>query len=211
MSPNDTIPPVELKVCTSCNEALPDSAFGVERRLPGGRAFQCKTCKNNKNRRNESLRGFKCPRCHKETTPDDRGTGGYCKACQKDYLAEYYARNREHLVQKQRDYYRENHEHSRARENAKRLRIRMEVLAAYGGVCQCCGEADPHFLALDHSFGDGKAHRQMTGSSNSGTRLYYWLRKNGFPQDQGLRVLCHNCNMARGLYGSCPHEQERAA
>jgi hypothetical protein len=24
-------------------------------------------------------------------------------------------------------------------------------------------------------------------------------------------VLCHNCNMARGFYGVCPHEKENAA
>jgi hypothetical protein len=29
------------------------------------------------------------------------------------------------------------------------------------------------------------------------------LARNGFPD--GYRVLCHNCNMALGQYGYCPH------
>jgi hypothetical protein len=35
--------------------------------------------------------------------------------------------------------------------------------------------------------------------------MYVWLRDNGWPE--GYRVLCHNCNSARGLYGYCPHER----
>jgi hypothetical protein len=31
------------------------------------------------------------------------------------------------------------------------------------------------------------------------------LITNGFPS--GFRTLCHNCNMAKGLYGTCPHER----
>ncbi len=38
-----------------------------------------------------------------------------------------------------------------------------------------------------------------------GAHLYRWLRNQGWPQ--GFRILCHNCNMARGFYGRCPHEQ----
>ena len=33
--------------------------------------------------------------------------------------------------------------------------------------------------------------------------LYKILRARGFPL--GYRVLCHNCNLARGFYGYCPH------
>lgn len=44
--------------------------------------------------------------------------------------------------------------------------------------------------------------------------LYLWLRKRGFPKQvvidstvETLRVLCANCNMARGWYGYCPHKE----
>jgi hypothetical protein len=34
--------------------------------------------------------------------------------------------------------------------------------------------------------------------------MYTWLRNQGYPN--GFRTLCHNCNLARGFYGYCPHE-----
>jgi hypothetical protein len=35
----------------------------------------------------------------------------------------------------------------------------------------------------------------------------FWLKRNGYPK--GFRVLCHNCNSARGLYGYCPHKRRK--
>jgi radical SAM protein with 4Fe4S-binding SPASM domain len=32
------------------------------------------------------------------------------------------------------------------------------------------------------------------------------LKNNNYPKDL-FRLLCHNCNMARGCYGYCPHEK----
>lgn len=32
----------------------------------------------------------------------------------------------------------------------------------------------------------------------------WWLRRNNYPN--GFQVLCHNCNMAKGFYGKCPHQ-----
>jgi hypothetical protein len=33
------------------------------------------------------------------------------------------------------------------------------------------------------------------------------MKRNNFPP--GFRVLCRNCNGARGFYGYCPHESQR--
>lgn len=85
-----------------------------------------------------------------------------------------------------------------ARERSKR--IRREVLQHYGGKCECCGEFILEFLALDHIEGGGGAHRKKINTGN----FAWWLKRNGYPK--GYRVLCHNCNMARGIYGYCPHE-----
>lgn len=79
-------------------------------------------------------------------------------------------------------------------------RIRKEVIKHYGGECACCGERHFEFLAIDHIDGGGRKHRKKIN-----TPLPYWLRKNGFPP--GFRILCHNCNMAIGRYGYCPHNQ----
>ncbi len=37
-----------------------------------------------------------------------------------------------------------------------------------------------------------------------GSVLYSWLKKQGYPP--GFQVLCHNCNLAKGYYGACPHQ-----
>jgi hypothetical protein len=82
--------------------------------------------------------------------------------------------------------------------------IRQQVFRAYAGdapCCACCGQSAVEFLTLDHVNGGGRAHRRLT--SNQG--VYHRLRRNGFPP--GFRILCFNCNMARGFYGRCPHER----
>lgn len=99
----------------------------------------------------------------------------------------------------------------RARRAAKdkryRAALRLEVLAAYGGKCDCCGEAHPEFLALDHREGGGTKERRAS-AGNTSTGMYRIARDEGFPAR--FRLLCHNCNCARGWYGVCPHETERA-
>jgi hypothetical protein len=83
---------------------------------------------------------------------------------------------------------------------------RAQVLGAYGGKCACCGERRVEFLAVDHINGGGRKHRASLGMT--GTAYYRWIINNSFPDY--LQLLCHNCNTARGLYGYCPHELERA-
>ena len=85
-------------------------------------------------------------------------------------------------------------------------RLRLEVLAHYSGGtmrCACCGQDRVPFLALDHIDGNGATHREEIGS---GASFYRWLKQNRFPP--GLQVLCHNCNLAKSAYGSCPHTRK---
>src|SRR5688572_13317459 len=110
----------------------------------------------------------------------------------KVYMAQWRARHRLRLA---------------AKEKEKRLALRQEVLAAYGGACVCCGETITQFLAIDHIDGKGAEHRRRHGLATS-TSMYAWLKRNGFPRDN-YQVLCHNCNNAKGFYGACPHEGSR--
>ena len=97
----------------------------------------------------------------------------------------------------------EKKEVKRRQIQAYHRRLRIAALAAYGNACQCCGETTYEFLAIDHTDGGGNEHRREIGS---GSRLLYrWLAKHEYPD--GFRVLCHNCNSARGYYGFCPHER----
>jgi hypothetical protein len=61
-------------------------------------------------------------------------------------------------------------------------------------------------LSIDHVNGGGTEQRR-TGMK--GSIFYRWLKKEGYPR--GYQVLCHNCNQAKGFYGECPHQRQRAA
>jgi hypothetical protein len=92
-----------------------------------------------------------------------------------------------------------------AKRAEKRRQLRIDTIQAYGGKCSCCGEAEPDFLSIDHVDGNGNAHRK-TLKVRGGTHFYRWLEKNNWPS--GYRVLCFNCNCARGFFGRCPHESK---
>ena len=84
------------------------------------------------------------------------------------------------------------------------------VLKHYSGsdvpYCACCGETASEFLTIDHIDGNGAEHRRKNGYG-TGWHTYYWLIQNNYPD--GFRVLCFNCNSARGFFGYCPHEKQR--
>ena len=95
-----------------------------------------------------------------------------------------------------------------ARNVTYRSKIRADVLNAYGGKCECCGESHPEFLALDHiNGGGGKERRTVAGNTSGG--VYRLARNAGYPKDK-YRLLCHNCNCAIGWYGYCPHQKENS-
>ena len=104
-------------------------------------------------------------------------------------------------------------------EAARKLRLRTEAVAAYGGKCACCGEDRLEFLQLDHHTSlTGSAHRAEVrrnwsqkatwapGGSGAGQNTYAWLRRNGYPPI--VQVLCANCNFAKSMdkERKCPHE-----
>ena len=79
--------------------------------------------------------------------------------------------------------------------------------------CRCCGEKSHiEFLSIDHIAGkremDSEPELMKLGYSSrfASNGLVRWITKNNFPK--GFQILCHNCNMAKGFYGKCPHEKE---
>jgi hypothetical protein len=116
-----------------------------------------------------------------------------CKKANAEFQADYRARTgREAYLKKMRDW---------------RQKLRKEVLDHYGGVCACCGESQLEFLALDHKNGGGTKHRTELGIR--GQAMWSWVKREGFPEL--FQVLCHNCNQAKGYYGSCPHGKSTEA
>jgi uroporphyrinogen-III decarboxylase len=110
------------------------------------------------------------------------------------YQKEYYLKYRNRINERSKEY------------NSKR---RIIVLKFYGGEipsCKCCGEKEIKFLSIDHTNGGGNKHRKEIGlKDGKGGNICHWIIKNNFPD--GFQVLCHNCNMAKGFYGKCPHKK----
>lgn len=83
-------------------------------------------------------------------------------------------------------------------------KIRLEILNHYSKTplpsCACCSERNIEFLTLDHIYNNGAEERK---NGLEGRNLFYYLRKNNFPD--GYQVLCMNCNWAKAKYGYCPH------
>ena len=114
---------------------------------------------------------------------------------------------KENHVEAQRRWRKRHPEKSKAaaekrKEDGRKRRI--EVIKHYGNKCKCCSEKEFKFLAIDHINGKGKKHR-FSVCSGSSDAFYRWIVKN-YPDY--LQVLCHNCNLAKGFYGKCPHKIE---
>lgn len=77
---------------------------------------------------------------------------------------------------------------------------RERITSHYGNKCACCEIGDMDVLSLDHVEGGGTRHRKEIGS---GPKFFKWVESAGFPPL--FQTLCLNCNIAKGLYGRCPH------
>ena len=146
-----------------------------------------------------------CKMCEKEKSVDDfhftnKAKGyrqSYCKLCNSEYTRRWRKGNREKVS-------RQN-----ANSNTRaRLRLRAEMLEAYGGQCACCGETEEHFLTLDHIHGVPDHHRWPSGKRVTGLTLLRKTKKEGWPD--AYRILCWNCNCSIGIHGFCPHQPHHA-
>lgn len=106
--------------------------------------------------------------------------------------------------ERSKEWYQKHKEHARAQDRARAKAIKDEAYNAYGGYkCSCCGESNPLFLSIDHINEDGAEHRRK--HSVEGKKLYYWLKRNGYPS--GFQILCMNCNWGKARNnGICPHK-----
>ena len=107
------------------------------------------------------------------------------------YQKQYRLVNRKLLLEAKRSYWKNQ---------------RLHVLLHYSNgtlQCACCGETEYKFMSLDHIHGHGNTQRRQLKTNY----LLSWLIKNSFPE--GYQVLCHNCNLAKGFYGQCPHRSQK--
>lgn len=128
-----------------------------------------------------------------------------CKPCMVAARRAQYRKHRRKRIAATKQWRKENPGAHIQQARTYRKRLRLEVVAAYGGKCTCCGEATLEFLTLEHVNGGGRKHR----GNRSSTNIYREVIKADFPKD--YTVLCMNCNFAKGVHGACPHETARAA
>ncbi len=144
----------------------------------------------------------RCNVCKKKKTLDEfyrnskfpLGRTYTCKLCMNEAGTARYQRNKEEINRKRRE---------------ETRRLKLEVVDGYGGHCECCGEDRWQFLNIDHRNGGGTAERRNAKNKNP---LFFYKRlvAEGFPKEK-FRLLCWNCNLSIGLYGSCPHTEEKVA
>lgn len=139
--------------------------------------------------------GDKCATCRKILSPKNgvprvkprNGLYSYCRECLNQRSREYSSTHREQVAERNRIY---------------RKKLRDVVLRHYGAKCACCGETHREFLAIDHIKGGGTKLRKIAGYYSTASMARQIIQQ-GFPKT--LRILCHNCNLALGFYGRCPH------
>lgn len=144
-------------------------------------------------------------------------TKKYCLSCTKQRLllskrrtAQKWRKKNE-VINKQRKHesYKKwkttpSYEERKKKEKIKAKEMRKQIIQHYGGKCVCCGETQYEFLAFDHKNGGGNIHRKAIKHAQGGVAWLRWIIKNNYPDI--LQLLCHNCNMAKGFYGYCPHK-----
>lgn len=144
----------------------------------------------------------------------NEGLFRHCRVCQSVKQKATYKKNAPKVLEKAREYYYNKREVG-GKEFLEAIRIKSRqhwfnlkslVINSYGGKCSCpgCIETNIDFLTIDHSFNDGGKIREEIGCAT----VYRDLKKRGFPKDEGIQVLCYNCNMGKRRTGSCPHELE---
>jgi hypothetical protein len=173
---------------------------------------QCRTCGEAKSLSSDSFQWIAT--AHRFRT--------ICKACdnarrrayhaanrprQRAWASRHYARNREKLQADARKRAATNRTERRAYNRQWRAALKVEMHAAYGGKCACCGESEPRFLTLEHARRDGNVHRRRLGGQ---MQVYCELKRLGWPRD-GYELLCWNCQMATSRGDVCPHKRATSA
>lgn len=130
----------------------------------------------------------------------------WCKSCIQEYGKKKYSNDP--IKKKEYSRLRRSLFPDRCREVVRKTNFkkRLSVLKHYSGgdiKCNCCEEKEFKFMCIDHINGGGNKHKREIG--HGGSRLCDWIKKNNFPD--GFQILCHNCNMAKGFYGECPHKE----
>lgn len=222
---------MEEKPCPNCKVTKPYSEFYSNRARPDGRSVNCRACILKWYNESERDRRHEARTRRAKALPDLRGTFATdgvkcCARCgeAKEATTAFFSRNRKEsdglertcrlcrrrawLTARDTSFGHHRNKSTTADTAAVREwrhRIKLEMIAAYGGRCQCCGEAEPEFLTLDHIGGKNEQNHPWN-PKQGGTAIYGKLKKMGWPKDH-YRLFCWNCNCGSRWTGVCPHQR----
>jgi superfamily II DNA helicase RecQ len=203
-----------MKICRICKKEFPHTNEYFSYNNDTELSMQCKHCRNKLQRQLYSRKQQKINSDSEIIKRKRLGIGIInkpkslkCEKCKVTFpfTREYFPPDNRHNFKLRLEC--RNCYNTRYRKTNKeyRNRIRLEILTYYSkGVpnCSCCQEQRMEFLSIDHINGGGAQHRKTMKASS----IYSAIKRDNFPEN--YRVLCHNCNMSKGLYGYCPHEKE---
>ena len=172
---------MNTKICITCKQEKPIDQFNKCARKTDGYNYECKKCASAR----ERIRYYSKIEKHRKHN--------------REYMQQKYA----NMPNTEKTIFLEKLSVKRQRD---KIDLKIDVFNAYGARCECCGEDHFEFLTIDHIQGGGRAHRKKIGNGKncSSQQFYTWLKKEDYPKDD-FRILCWNCNCARGFSGYCPH------
>lgn len=123
-------------------------------------------------------------------------------------MHKYYLRNREKIKERAKIWKFKNKDWVVRDSKKYRDKLKIDALKAYSNndiKCACCGEREIDFLCLDHINDNGAKERKNNKYGSAG--IFKWLKKNNYPKNVGLQVLCFNCNISKRINkGTCIHK-----
>jgi hypothetical protein len=118
-----------------------------------------------------------------------------CRDCNNTKGREWRKNNREKANKYSMDRYFKDPKKSQAITSKSRIKVRKDMIVAYGGSCCGCGVQDIDVLDIDHIDNSGAIDRKK---HLHGYNLYRHLKKTGWPKNN-FQLLCRNCNWKKHL------------
>jgi len=219
------------KRCSRCGEIKNLDDFYLSSKSSDRHGSWCKSCSNKHRkalrevhpRRPKVMKAIydagkgqvvkECSHCHEIKLLDDFYRYGrsldqhfvWCKTCSNKASQERRKNQHDKVVRVAHERYLRLRDKILLYSHDRNLERKALLVAHYSkniSRCICCGEANVHFLTIDHIEQNGSQHRKSS-KCGTGSTFYRWLIKEGMPE--GYQVLCYNCNLSRTWHGKCIH------
>jgi len=142
-----------------------------------------------------------CRVCNIELTGDNwapslkKKNSRICKKCHYEKGMVWRNKNRNRVNKSALKHYKKDPSKHHKAVHKARVKVRLDMIKAYGGKCVRCGISDVDVMDIDHINNNGAEDRK---NHLHGYNLYRHLKKHGWPKDE-FQLLCKNCNWKKHL------------